>query len=263
MRGRLALKRRLGQLYAFLNVRDAHRKLILLYHSIGGGAEATTTEVFRNHLEIIASIGRPFAPCALVESSCDEGIAVGITFDDGYATLRDHAAPILMEFGCVPAVFVNVNELADDERRPSSPEHGYYPGEQFMTWRDVDFLLSSGWQIGSHGVHHLDLVSVDRSTSRNELSASKRYIEQRLGITCNMFAYPWGRNNAALRAEVRATGYRYAFSGQHSALNTQSDPFALPRINVAKEYERDDLAAILRGDWDYLDWLSKAKALIG
>jgi peptidoglycan/xylan/chitin deacetylase (PgdA/CDA1 family) len=263
MRGRISLKRRIGQLYAFMRARDEHRKVVLLYHSVGGSAEATANEAFRDQLGVIVTLGQLMSLQKILGSTPIAGVAVAITFDDGYATLRDHASAILAEFGCAAMAFLNVSEIGDEERRSSRAEDGYYPGEQFLTWRDVDALLAAGWHIGSHGVRHLDLVSADPLTVKNELFASKQMIERRLGTTCDMFAYPWGRNGPGVRAEVRAAGYRYGFAGDHSCLTAKSDPFALPRINVAKEYLRDDLAAILRGDWEYLYWVSRAKAVMG
>jgi peptidoglycan/xylan/chitin deacetylase (PgdA/CDA1 family) len=243
-----------------MRARDAQRKLILVYHSVGSGAWATANEAFRDHIGVIAAMGHILPLQNALVSNPSRGIAVAITFDDGYAALRDHASAILAEFGCAATVFLNVSEIADEERRLSRAEDGYYPDEQFLTWRDVDALLAAGWHIGSHGVRHLDLSRADLPTVKNELSASKLIIEQRLGTPCDMFAYPWGRNSPALRAEVRSAGYRYGFAGDHSRLTAKSDPLALPRINVANEYSRDDLAAILRGDWDYLYWVTRAKA---
>ena len=77
----------------------------------------------------------------------------------------------------------------------------------------------------------------------------------------HLFAYPWGRTSGLRASPCRR--YRYGFAGDHSPLTATSDPFALPRINVANGYSRDDLAAILRGDWDYLCWLARAKAVMG
>src|SRR5580700_317986 len=263
MRGRIAWKRRIGQLYAFMRARDAQRKLILLYHSVGGSTEATAKDAFRDQLGVIAAMGQLLPLQEVLGSAPNKGIAVAVTFDDGYATLRDHAATILTEFGGAATVFLNVSEIADDERRASRAADGYYPHEQFLAWRDVDALVAAGWHIGSHGVHHLDLVRADNATSKHEVTASKQTIERRLGMPCDLFAYPWGRNGPGLRAQVRAAGYRYGFAGDHSPLTATSDPFALPRINVANGYSRNDLAAILRGDWDYLYWLVRAKAVMG
>jgi peptidoglycan/xylan/chitin deacetylase (PgdA/CDA1 family) len=263
MRGRVSLKRRIGWLYALVRARDAHRKLILLYHSVGGSAEATASDAFRDQLGVIAAMGQLVPLRQVLESAPSPRIAVAVTFDDGYATLRDQAASILTDFGGAATAFLNVGEIGDEERLPSRAEDGYYPHEQFLTWHDVDALRAAGWHIGSHGVRHLDLVRADVATVKQEVSDSKQTIERRLGTTCDMFAYTWGRNGLGLRAQVRAAGYTYGFAGDHSALMAKSDPFALPRINVANEYSRDDFAAILRGDWDYLHWLSRAKAVMG
>ncbi len=257
---RIAWKRRLGRLYGFMRARDAQRRLILLYHSVGGGPEATSAAAFRDHIGIFTASGRLLPLKSLIERAPDYGVAVAITFDDGYATLRDHAAPILAQFGGAATVFLNVGEIGDQERHLSKAENGYYRGEEFLTWHDVDALLAAGWQAASHGVGHVDLATADPATVKNELCASRRQIEQRLGLKCEMFAYPWGRSNRHLRAEIRAAGYLYGLAGDHAALTAQSDPLALPRINVANEYSRDDLAAILRGDWDYLYWVGRAKA---
>lgn len=263
MRQRISWKRRLARFYALMYARDAHRRLILLYHSVDGGPQATASDAFRDHIAVVAAMGQ-LLPLQQVLSSAPNGkIAIAITFDDGYATLKDHAAELLMEFGGTATAFLNVGQIGDKERRLSSAADGYYPDEQFLTWRDVDALLALGWQIGSHGVRHLDLVGTDAATAKSELFTSKQQIEGRLGKTCDMFAYPWGRNSPELRAEVRAAGYRYGFAGDHAPVTAQSDPLALPRINVAKDYVRDDLAAILRGDWDYLYWISQAKAVMG
>jgi peptidoglycan/xylan/chitin deacetylase (PgdA/CDA1 family) len=262
MRVRLPFKRRIGKLYALMHARDAQRKLILMYHSVGQSPLATAKETFREHIRVIAMTGHLLPLRDLLVSTPSRSIAIAITFDDGYAGLKDHASAILAELGSAATAFLSVSEIADEERRSSRPEDRYYPGEQFLTWRDVDALLSAGWQIGSHGVHHLDLVSADTATIKYELSASKRIIEQRLGTTCDMFSYPWGRSNPRVRAEVRSAGYRYGFAAYHSRLTAKSDPLALPRINVSKEYSRDDIIAILRGDWDYLHWIAKAKAVM-
>jgi hypothetical protein len=33
-------------------------------------------------------------------------------------------------------------------------------------------------------------------------------------------------------------------------------------MTVAKEYTLDDLTAIVRGDWDYLGWVARARAAL-
>jgi peptidoglycan/xylan/chitin deacetylase (PgdA/CDA1 family) len=263
MGSRIAWKRRLGRLYRAMHTRDRERRLILLYHSVGGGREATAAQTLREHLSTAAALGQLLPLTTLLDSEPKRGVAVAITFDDGYATLRDQAADILAEFGAAATAFVNIGEIGDDERRLSNAADGYYPGEQFLDWRDVEALVAAGWQIGSHGIRHLDLVRADATTVKHEVADSKRELEARLGAACDLFAYTWGRSSPAVRAQVRAAGYRYGFAGEHSMLTPNSDPLALPRISVAKEYSAADVAAILRGDWDYLYWVGRAYAMAG
>ena len=80
---RLLWKRRIGRLHSFMRARDAQRKLILLYHSVGGGAEATAIDAFRDQIGIIAAMGDLLPLQQVLEFAPGPRIAVAITFDDG------------------------------------------------------------------------------------------------------------------------------------------------------------------------------------
>lgn len=260
--GNIAWKRRLGRLWTLARARDEQRKLVLLYHAIGDGPWAIRQHCFAKQIGLLHEAAAILPLGDLIARPAPAGVALSITFDDGYACLRDNALPILADFGHTAAVFLNTGEMDDQERRRSREECGYYPGEQFLSWRDVENLVAAGWPIGSHGVGHVDLTAASAETRRNELSLSKQTIEERTGAACNLFAYPWGRSNGRLRETVRCSGYRYALAGGHSAVNQRCDRFAIPRMNVAKEYTLDDLTAIVRGDWDYLGWVARVRAAL-
>ncbi|MGH6835318.1 MAG: polysaccharide deacetylase family protein [Candidatus Acidiferrales bacterium] len=245
-----------------MRARDEHRALVLIYHAIGDGPWAIQNHCFEQQIGLLHGAAGILPLCDLIARSAPIGVALALTFDDGYACLRDNALPVLANFGLTAAVCLNIGEMGDRERRRSREECGYYPGEQFLTWRDVEDLVTAGWRIGSHGVGHVDLTVASAETRRNELSISKRTIEERTGAVCDVFAYTWGRNNGRLRDAVRCAGYRYALAGDHSAVNHRCDRFAIPRMNVAKEYTLDDLTAIIRGDWDYLGWVARTRAAL-
>ena len=57
-----------------------------------------------------------------------------------------------------------------------------------------------------------------------------------------------------MRSAVQAAGYRYAAAAVHGAVRTGFDRYAIPRINVQRDYSIADFAAIVRGDWDFLGW---------
>ena len=233
-----------------------------MYHAIGEGSWDVRKHSFAKLIALLHGAAAILPLGDLIGRPAPTGVALSITFDDGYACLRDKALPVLADFGLTAAVFLNTGEMDGEERRRSREECGNYPGEQFLTWDDVENSVAAGWGIGSHGVGHLDLTAASGETRRNELSISKQTIEERTGAACNVFAYTWGRNNRRLREAVRCSGYRYALAGGHSAVNHRCDRFAVPRMNVAKEYTLDDLTAIVRGDWDYLGFLARARAAL-
>ena len=196
----------------------------------------------------------------LIAGRSREHIEVAITFDDGYGCLVDEALPILADLGLTATVYLNTGWMADWERRPSDPMLGHYPGEQFMRWSDVERLAKAGWTIGSHGVEHLDLTLTPTAVTDRELVESRQTIEARLGLPCRHFSYTWGHHSPALRVRVAAAGYRYAVAGHHVPLRAGDDPLALPRINIDHRYSLADFHAIVRGDWDYLGWVQRARA---
>ena len=122
----------------------------------------------------------------------------------------------------------------------------------YVGWNEVEELQQAGWNIGSHGVNHLDLTIQDAHIVEEELVNSKREIETRSGQPCEYFAYTWGRFSPALQHAVKAAGYHCAASGLHGPVTSSSDPFALPRVDVRAEYELPDFQNLVEGYWDFL-----------
>jgi hypothetical protein len=54
--------------------------------------------------------------------------------------------------------------------------------------------------------------------------------------------------------------YQYALSCEHAPLHEGFDRWAVPRLNISKDYSLDDFAAVVAGDWDYLSWVQKLQA---
>jgi peptidoglycan/xylan/chitin deacetylase (PgdA/CDA1 family) len=197
----------------------------------------------------------------LLEADNTDRIMVAITFDDGYTSLSQNAADILAEVGVSATVYLNTAWIDENAHRASDPKLGHYPDETFLSWTDVRHLHSLGWCIGSHGADHLDLTVLPGLEMEKELVVSKQVIEEKLGVACNHFSYPWGRHNAQVRAAVEKAGYSYAAAALHGPVKAGFDPMAFPRINIDKHYTLDDFKAIVRGDWDYLGWLHKVRQL--
>jgi peptidoglycan/xylan/chitin deacetylase (PgdA/CDA1 family) len=81
-----------------------------------------------------------------------------------------------------------------------------------LSWEMVDEMRRSGITIGSHTLTHTLLTQENRDRRTRELASSKGALEARLGCEIKHFAYPDGRFDGAIVAEVNAAGYRYAYS---------------------------------------------------
>lgn len=260
----LKWKREISKFYLPLSIVKKSRKIILIYHAVGAGPWAVSEDVFRQqmhwltiHCKIVSLTD------LLTQSSNANQIQVALTFDDGYACLYDTVLPILQSINAVATVYINTGWMSDCDktRKKSNSDLGHYFGEKFLTWNEVIALDQAGWEIGSHGVNHIDLTQCDAEINRNELLNSKSAIQNILKKECQHFAYTWGRHSKYLRKEVYNAGYRYAVAAHHKALKND-DKMALPRLNIDRHYSHEDFKKIIFGKWDFLNFIQKIKKIL-
>ena len=67
--------------------------------------------------------------------------------------------------------------------------------------------LSQDHEIGAHTLHHVFLADADDATSRQEISGSKKWVEDVTGSACPMFCPPAGRFQARHVPMFRDAGY--------------------------------------------------------
>lgn len=236
----------------------------MLYHSIGNSEWATSAKDFQEQINWLSDHCKVSSLTNLINhQGIIDDIQVGISFDDGYSSLYDESASILNEKNINPIVYLNTDWIAenDSNRRNSVAQLGHYPNEKFLTWKEVQELSDLGWEIGSHGANHLDFTQCEPNLVKDELKKSKFDIEKRLNKTCDHFSYPWGKHTLMVKTVVKELGYKYAVGGCHAPINNQSNPFALPRINISKNYSFQDFKAIIKGKWDFLGIFQKMKGM--
>jgi len=108
-----------------------------------------------------------------------------IWFDDGYESTFLVAYPMMKEVGLTGIVAVVtgiVGKLTGLGRR--SPT-------QFMTKEQLSMLVDDGWEIASHSVTHpFRFAELSFEQIHWELSESKRWITENLGVKPEKFAVP-------------------------------------------------------------------------
>jgi peptidoglycan/xylan/chitin deacetylase (PgdA/CDA1 family) len=155
-----------------------------------------------------------------------------ITFDDGYRDVYTYALPILRRLHLAATEYVITGRISG--RDPS-----------FLTWGELRQAQREGLEIGSHTVTHRPLPALPASDMRQELVASRRVLEQRLGHPVQWFAYPYGSLNRVTVAAVRAAGYVLAVTTQGGTHQAARHPLQLHRYEIRGDVGVADLAAIV------------------
>jgi peptidoglycan/xylan/chitin deacetylase (PgdA/CDA1 family) len=128
-----------------------------------------------------------------------------------------------------------------------SPPSIYQPVE----WSEADAMARSGVMvIGSHTHTHVIVSRTASDAAAVELTTSKRIIEDRLGLACDLFCYPNGRRgdfDDRTKAQVRAAGYRCALTTVHGMNGAGADVFELKRYPVSRRKTTAELAVRLSG----------------
>ena len=121
-----------------------------------------------------------------------------------------------------------------------------------MTVDELRLLAgSSHVTIGAHTVTHTRLSSLSMETQREEITASKRQLEEWLGREISTFSYPFGRRSdytkqsMELCREARFTKVAANFPGQ---AHHWTDPYQIPR-HLVRNWPAEMFAQKLREYW--------------
>lgn len=152
-----------------------------------------------------------------------------LTVDDGYRSFLTGAMPLLRKYGYPVTLFVNTDAVGG---------HGY------LDWSELTSLKKEGVELGNHTASHPHMTDllVEESTSawrerlRSDLEKSGKAFQKNLGLTPELFAYPYGEYSPEVQALVRELGFKAAMAQQSGVVDTGADLFALPRFPMGGPY---------------------------
>lgn len=182
---------------------------ILTYHSLdqSGSVISMAPAAFREQMRLLAARG--FVGIGLGQLLDAWGgratlpaRPVVLTFDDGYSSFIEHAAPTLTELGFGATIFV-VAGLCGQGNDWSNQPSGI-PRLSLLSWADLARLAGAGIEVGSHTMTHPRLPRMRPQDARREIVDSKRVLEDRLGVAVQTFAYPFGLIDRESLETVRA-----------------------------------------------------------
>jgi peptidoglycan/xylan/chitin deacetylase (PgdA/CDA1 family) len=152
---------------------------------------------------------------------------VAMTFDDGYASVKD-AAAVLKEHGFAATVFVISDHVGKDNRwRGQSP---HVPTLPLLTWDQLGELAELGWEVGAHTRTHPPLTEISPTQAEDEIAASGDAIREKLGVRVTSFAYPYGAVNADVRT-ITERHFDISVTTRLGVADREDDRLLLKRID--------------------------------
>jgi len=155
--------------------------------------------------------------------------AVIITFDDGYVNVLRHSLEPLVRAGLTAIQFLPASLLGRTNQWDVS--QGEAP-EPIMDVSQVRDWLAAGHEIGSHTLTHPFLTQIDVNRAREEISASRKKLEDLFGRPIEHFCYPYGDWNEPVRDLVQEAGYKTACTTDAGMNLEPSSPFTLKRFTA-------------------------------
>ena len=199
-----------------------------------------------------------------------KGEKILITFDDGFKSNRIVAEKVLNKLN-IKALFFIISDFVGAKKNTSrynSIMRNIYPnriekfkGDDAMNKNDIDFLLSTGLQIGCHTLSHQMLSKVSSIENLNdELIASKRNLQKEFGIEIKHFAFPFGTFESVNKEALKILDKNFDFIHSGVRGNNLANKKLINREAIDPLMSVSRIKSYLKGNIDFL-YVKKFKKL--
>lgn len=156
--------------------------------------------------------------------------AVALTFDDGFASVHEHAWPHLARLRLPATVFVVTRTLSKAGQEVDWIDTPPPWETRTLTVDQVLEMQQDGVAFESHSSTHADLTRLSHAECLADLRESREQLETVLGRPVRLLAYPRGRHSPHVRDAARKAGYTHAFALPEGP--EAVGPYSLPRVGV-------------------------------
>lgn len=211
---------------------------VLLYHDISDEFRDSYTvspSLFAAQMEWLYNNGFRAIAMRDIARPTENGKAVVITFDDGYASYMDYAFPLFREYGFRSTINV-IGSLAGRFLR----EGGNRP---MLAWDEYRHLLKSGMvDIGCHSYNlhsaaHKGVLGVSGETLRKDLGMFRDVLRRETGESTEILAWPYGLYDAERISIARNEGFRFLLTSREASFKVSGDVAEIPRRNIDNLYD--------------------------
>jgi len=160
-----------------------------------------------------------------------------LTSDDGYESLYKHAYPMLLKYDYRMSLFISTGYIGSSQQDRMMNEFDFQyediPRRNMMIWPEILEMANNGFEIGSHGVYHMEYASLEFEEVRASLISSKQVIEDNIQRNCLFFAWPHDSVHPEVLAVLREIGYLGALRYKGGPEHTDTiDFYSIKRINI-------------------------------
>ena len=256
----------LGLVLHQLSSRETDREiLVLMYHDIreepvAGNTAIISQETFRAQMQALQAAGFETVTFDDLIAFVDHGQRlperpIVITFDDGYRSNLEIAAPILAEFGMQATInVIGSSRGRDTHLRTGTPIIPHFSLEEARPWVEAGVIQIQHHSYDMHHVRQLEMEETFRQgILQREDESDKAYrealiadfntlrqkIEEALGTAVTVFAYPYGHHSEEAEAILRELGVRVTLTTVPGtnliSRNKPESLFLLNRLNISEE----------------------------
>lgn len=238
----LSVVRRLGRL---ARGRQATDLVVLLYHEVSDGSKQAFAEQIDRVLERGCVVDLACRPLRL-----QPGLNVGITFDDALSSSFRNGVEELLRRGLPVLVFVPTGSLG---RPPGWIRHLRHPAvsDPVLSSDELSHYARRGVCFGSHTVSHPHLSRVPDEQLVRELVDSRKELENILGGTVDMLAFPYGDYDGKVLLHAQRAGYRTVFGSIPERSTMALNGFLLTRVNVSVSDPVPEFDLKIRGGYGW------------
>lgn len=201
-----------------------------------------------------------------------------VTLDDGYKE-NYNILPLAEEYHIIPTIFlcssvVDTNQklwfnvvgnkkekrklkrISDEERMKfffSYPKDmiDNVPVRTFLNRTELD-EMKDFFEFQSHTVTHPILPKCPDKKSEEEISLSKKMLEEKFGLSISALAFPNGSFTSREIGYLRKAGYKCGLTLNFDYNTSQSDPFQISRIPLNDDAGIHEIAVKTSGLYDML-----------
>ncbi|MGK9086512.1 polysaccharide deacetylase family protein [Brucella intermedia] len=215
-------------------------KSILMYHQIDKVNVAgspfrglnVSPENFASQMKWLARLGyRGLSLCEMEPFITGEktGKVFGLTFDDGFENVYQHALPVLRKYGFSATCFFVSGQIGGFnswDQAVGIPYTACMSKSQVLDW------VRAGNEVGAHTVDHVRLPDVQPAEAFRQIRESKAQLEGLIEADVRAFCYPYGAVSRNIRDMVAKAGFKIATTTQRGCASATHDRLLLPRRNV-------------------------------